>query len=403
MIFFIVTFSTCSVKTSSHTMSKFVLLLSILPAAVLCECQLKDNAQDLLFVGYFSDGRTFTYVDMIEVKTKDASFRQFGRLLLQGECKSMNAKLIVALYKREEGGIKLVEKATRRYKGKVRFETLDPCASYEVNVTIGNHDVGLYKVGPYYSQEGVTYPLLASEDNPFYENNTQEIKSVITQKEKAVLELGAVCAKMVTLHLREKRTDLNETSVRHWEKTTIANVTKRITPGKEGGEKLTVNNLKPCTLYTVDIELWLDDNRRPEEDGDFRKDNIFQFFTCADNSSVPGNRNTMETGNNIDLPIECSCGEVILMLKDNKWETQVLQVTIAVSILVVLVATIVACALTLYQRQRGHLEMEKLGTLPDSSSFIQSPVYTHTIPVENEPEAEEETVVLLKYSHLSKL
>ena len=111
----------------------------------------------------------------------------------------------------------------------------------------------------------------------------------------------------------------------------------------------------------------------------------------------------MKTGNNIDLPIECSCGEVILMLKDNKWESQVLQVTIAVSVLVVLVATIVACALTLYQRQRGHLEMEKLGTLPDSSSFIQSPVYTHTIPVENEPEAEEETVVLLKYSHLSKL
>ena len=106
MIFLIVTFSTCSVKTSSHTMSKFVLLLSILPAAVLCECQLKDNAQDLLFVGYFSDGRTFTYVDMIEVKMKDASFRQFGRLLFQGECKSMNARLNVALYKREEEKIK---------------------------------------------------------------------------------------------------------------------------------------------------------------------------------------------------------------------------------------------------------------------------------------------------------
>ena len=102
MIFLIVTFSTCSVKTSSRTMSKFVLLLSILPAAVLCECQLKDNAQDLLFVGYFSDGRTFTYVDTIEVKMKDASFRQFGRLLFQGECKSMNARLNVALYKIEE-------------------------------------------------------------------------------------------------------------------------------------------------------------------------------------------------------------------------------------------------------------------------------------------------------------
>ena len=78
-----------------------------------------------------------------------------------------------------------------------------------------------------------------------------------------------------------------------------------------------------------------------------------------------------------------------------------LQITIAVSVLVVLVATIVACALTLCQRQRGHLEMEKLGTLPDSSSFIhQSPVYTHTVPVENEPDAEEKTVVLLKYSKL---
>ena len=178
VIFLIVTFSTHSVKTYGHTMSKFALLLSILPAAVLCECQLKDNAQDLLFVGYFSDGRTFTYVDMIEVKMKDASFRQFGRLLFQGECESMNAKLNVALYKRQEDKIKLVAKATRRYKGKVRFDALDPCASYEVNVTIGNLDVGLYKLGPYYSQEGVTYPLLASEDNPFYENNTQEIKRI---------------------------------------------------------------------------------------------------------------------------------------------------------------------------------------------------------------------------------
>ena len=401
MIFLFVTFSTCSVKPSSPTMSKFVLLLSILPAAVLCECQLKDNAQDLLFVGYFSDGRTFTYVDIIEVKMKDASFRQFGRLLFQGECKSMNARLNVALYKREEDKIKLVAKATRRYKGKVRFETLDPCASYEVNVTIGNLDVGLYKLGPYYSQEGVTYPLLATEDNPFYENNTQEIKSVITQREKAVLELGAVCAKMATLHLREKMTDLNETSVRHWEKTTMANVTKRITPGTEGEEKLTVNDLKPCTLYTVDIELWLDDNRDPVVDGDFRKDNIFQFYTG--NSSVPGNRQIVKTGSDKELPNDCSCGKINCLLKANKWENQVLQITIAVSVLVVLVATIVACALTLYQRQRGHLEMEKLGTLPDSSSFIQSPVYTHTVPVENEPEAEEETVVLLKYSHLSKL
>ena len=83
-------------------MIKFVLLLSILPAAALCECQLKDNAQDLLFVGYFSDGRTFTYVDMIEVKMKDTSFRQFGRLLFQEECESINARLNIALYKREE-------------------------------------------------------------------------------------------------------------------------------------------------------------------------------------------------------------------------------------------------------------------------------------------------------------
>ena len=76
-----------------------LLVFSFWPAAVVCDCQLRENARDLLYVGYFS-ASNYTYVDMIEVGMKERKTK-FGRLLFNEDCseKIKNTKLSAAFYK----------------------------------------------------------------------------------------------------------------------------------------------------------------------------------------------------------------------------------------------------------------------------------------------------------------
>ena len=389
----------------ASTMNKLTILLllffSFWPAAVLCDnCQLKKNARDLISVDYFSTS-DYTYVDQIDVRMKENK-RKFGQLLFKDGCSEKT--LTASLHKRTGKKSEVVE--IERKTG-FKFEQLDPCAVYEVNVTIGNHEVGSYKVGPYYSQDNVHHPFLSDDDNPKYEAREGWIKTVTEYNHSAVIELGPVCAGMVMLDLREKHS--NETT-HHWdqEKTTITSVMKRITPSKESGAKLVVENLKPCTQYTVDIELWLDGKRSPT-DGDFQKDQIFYFYTMPDynDNSTYGQRhlrsrnkmNIVRSEDDTSMPKECYIEDNPSMgkLTDQK-ESWILQITIGASLLVVLVATILACSLTFSQRHRGKVEMKKL--LSDSPSL--DPVFTTIIPIEPDPDTDEQTVVLLKYADLSK-
>ena len=383
------------------------LLFSFL-TTVLCDCQLKENARDLISVGYFNTS-DYTYVDEIAVRMRESK-RKFGVLLFNENCseKTKNTKLRAAVYEEEKS--ELVEKEQR---AGFKFEHLDPCSVYKVNVTIGQHEVGTYTVGPYYTQDDVKHPFLSSEENPEYGNSKGEIKKVTAYKDKAVIELGPVCARMVMLHLREKQTN---GTTHQWdlEKTTITNVTERITPRKEGGTVLAFENLQPCTQYTVDIELWLDDKRSPAEEGDFKKDHIFDFYTMPDynENSTSEQRHlrremvVFKSKDEARMPKECLIEDnpSLTSIKDTHLsESQILHITIGASLLVVLAATILACSLTFCQRQRGQMDMKKL--LPDSPSLIgqSSPVLTTILPIEPDPETDEQTVVLLKYADLSKI
>jgi len=369
------------------------------PAAVLCDCHLREDAGDLLYVDYvFNSVFNFTYVDMIEVGMKETKTK-FGRLLFNEGCSEniKNTKLSAKLYKRSEGKpSELVDE--KRQKTRFRFEELDPCTVYEVNVTIGNHEVGSYTVGPYYAQDDVQHPFLSSEENREYEKREGEIKSVTPFKDRAVIELGPVCARMVMLHLREKS---NGTTHR-WdqEKTTILNVTESMTPHKEVGAILEVENLQPCTQYTVDIELWLDDES-PTEEGDFMKDQVFDFYTKECYIQDVWITETTEDYPSTWMSNTTEYNASVWKPKDER-ESQILQIMIGISLLVILVATILACSLTLCKRQRGQLEMKKL--LPDSPSQSPSPppVIRTIVPIEPDPETDEQTVVLLKYADLSK-
>ena len=415
----------------ASTMNKLTIIRLLFfffwPAAVVCDCHLREDAGDLLYVDYVSVFN-FTYVDMIEVGMKERKTK-FGRLLFNEGCSEKiknTTKLSATLYKRSEGKpSELVDE--KKQKTRFRFEELDPCTVYEVNVTIGNHEVGSYTVGPYYAQDDVQHPFLSSEENREYEKREGEIKSVTPFKDRAVIELGPVCARMVMLHLREKS---NGTTHR-WdqEKTTILNVTESMTPHKEVGAILEVENLQPCTQYTVDIELWLDDES-PTEEGDFMKDQVFDFFTMPDydENSTSEQRhlrrkmNVVKSEDVAKLPKECYNIWIPETTEDypstwmsnttkynasiwkpkNERESQILQIMIGISLLVILVATILACSLTLCKRQRGQLEMKKL--LPDSTSQSPSPpaVFRTIVPIEPDPETDEQTVVLLKYADLSK-
>ena len=94
---------------------------------------------------------------------------------------------------------------------------------------------------------------------------------------------------------------------------------------------------------------------------------------------------------------------IVLSLIAEEDEKQILHIAIGVSTIVILTATILACSLTFCRRHRGQLEMkEKLGTLQPSSNQ-GNPFLTRTIPIETEPENNEQTVVLVKYADLSKI
>ena len=308
-----------------------------------------------------------------------------------------------------------MNKETRR-AGVVEFEDLDPCAVYIVSVTIGKHKVGRYDVGPYYIHDDVQHPLLNNDQNPNLVNNS-EIKTVTSSKDRAVFQLGPVCAKMVILHLHEKKPGFNDSSP--WldlEKTTISNVTK-ISPNTKGGTEVVVENLKPCTLYSVDIELSFGDKRSPTDEEDFIKDRIFDFYTMPDNKDDSQSRqksrresnvveNVVKSGDTAKMPIECLSDNdpIVLALVAKEDEKQILHIAIGVSTIVILTATILACSLTFCRRHRGQLEMKE--KLQDSPSFNQgngNPFLTRTIPIETEPENNEQTVVLVKYADLSKI
>ena len=389
-----------------------LLVFSFWPAVFCEDCHLRENARDLINVDYVSVFNN-TNVDMIEVGMKERK-RKFGRLLFNEDCseKIKNTKLRAVLYKRSEGKpSELVDEMSK--KARFRFEHLDPCAVYDVNVTIGNHEVGSYTVGPYYVRDDVQHPFLFSEDNQEYERRKGEIKTVTAYKDRAVIELGPVCAKMVMIHLREKQS--NGTTHRlDQEKTTILNVTENMTPHKEVGTKLEVENLKPCTLYTVDIELWL--HERSPIEGDFAKDQVFDFYTMPkyDENSKSEQRHlrreviVVKSGNDPKLPKECyvqhgwnsnTTENNPGILKD-QGESRIPQIAFGISILVILVATILACSLTVCQRKRGQREMKKL--LPDSPSTPSPPVFKTIIPIEPDPETDKQTVVLLKYADLSR-
>jgi len=376
--------------------------------AVCCECQLKENAGELISVGYFNTSSDFTYVDVIAVRMRE-SRRKFGSLVFNEDCseKTKKTKLKASVYKEEKS--ELVDEKEQR--AELKFEHLDPCSVYKVNVTIGQHKVGTYTVGPYYTQDDVQHPFLSSEENPEYKNSKGQIKMVTAYKDKAVIELGPVCARRVMLHLREKQ---SKKTTHHWdlEKTTITNVTERITPRKESSTQLVFENLQPCTQYTVDIELWLDDKRSPTEKGDFKKDHIFDFYTMPDYKDNLTSRQrhlvVVKSKDEAGMPKECSIEDNPSLISINSAqlsESQILQITIGISLLVVLSATILACSLTFWQRQqRGQLEMKKL--LPDDSPSLiskSSPVFTTILPIEPDPETDEQTVVLLKYADLSKI
>jgi len=380
--------------------------------AVFCECKLKENAGELISVGYFNTSSDFTYVDVIAVRMRE-NRRKFGLLLFNEDCseKTKKTTLRAEVYEEEKG--ELVDEKEQR-AAEFKFEHLDPCSVYKVNVTIGQHKVGTYTVGPYYAQGDVQHPFLSSEENPEYEKSKGEIKKVTSYKDKAVIELGPVCARRVMLHLREKQSN---GTTHQWdlEKTTIRNVTERITPRREGGTQLLVENLKPCTQYTVDIELWLDDKRSLTEKGDFKKDHIFDFYTMPDydKNSTSQQRYlrremiVIKSTDEARMPKECSIKDNPSLISINSTqlsESQILHITIGTSLLVVLSATILACSLTFCQRQqRGQLEMKNL--LLESPSLISqsSPVFTTILPIEPDPETDEQTVVLLKYADLSKI
>ena len=303
-----------------NKLSILLLLMIFTRATVLCDCQLKENARDLLYVGYSNyftaDGNlNYTDIDKIEVRMKEEK-NNFGLWLFKDGCSEKTkktTKLSTKLYKRRESEEIEVRNKTRR-AGVVEFEDLDPCAVYIVSVTIGKHKVGRYKVGPYYTQDDVQHPLLNNDQNPNLMNNS-EIKTVTSSKDRAVFKLGPVCAKMVILHLHEQKPGFNDSSP--WldlEKTTISNVTK-ISPNTKGGTEVVVENLKPCTLYSVDIELSFGDKRSPTDEEDFIKDRIFYFYTMPDNKDDSQSRqksrresnvvkNVVKSGDTAKMPIE---------------------------------------------------------------------------------------------------
>jgi len=262
--------------------ASLLLLLGIV--AIVQGCTFKENAQDLLSVGYHTDEDGNTAVDKIEVKMVDRRGK-FVNLMEEG-CTNPRSKEINVQYRAkgaegwEKGGKKSL--TSRR---PLNLENLNPCETYEVKVAYLDEPLKVFDVGPFYNEEHSQLYLHNEHENEHYERYSQnplDHIEIVSEESSAKILVTGFCARTIVLEVQ------TEGQVEEPTQLLLQNDLKN--PSKL---ETTLPDLKPCTKYQIILDLYLNqkatlDAAAQSNEVDYVDQNFATFYTMPTKDGLEG-------------------------------------------------------------------------------------------------------------------
>ena len=257
-------------------------LLLLLGLAYAQGCTFKEDAQNLLSVGYHTDGDGNTAVDKIEVKMADK-----GKFVnLMEECTNPRSKEINVQYRAkgsegwEKGG-----KKSLTSKRPLNLENLNPCETYEVKVAFVDEPLHVFDVGPFYNEEHSQLYLHNEHENEHYERYSQnplDHIEIVSEENSAKIIVTGFCARTIVLEVQ------TEGQVEEPTQLLLQNDLKN--PSKL---ETTLPDLKPCTKYQIILDLYLNqkatlDAAAQSNEVDYVDQNFVAFYTMPTKDGLEG-------------------------------------------------------------------------------------------------------------------
>jgi len=254
--------------------TSFLLLLGLVPLASVQGCTFKDNAQDMLSVGYHTDRDGNTAVDKIEVKMIDNKGKFVD--LMEG-CTKPRTKEISVDYRAkgaeswEKGG-----KKSLTSKRPLNLENLNPCQTYEVKVAYVDEPLYTFEVGPFYNEEHRQLYLHNEHENQHYERYSQnplDYLEIVSDETSAKIRVDGFCAHTIVLEVQ--RVGQEEEPTQLLLQNDLKNPSKLET---------VLPDLTPCTKYQIILDLYLNQKATLEaaaqsNEVDYVDQNFAIFFT----------------------------------------------------------------------------------------------------------------------------
>jgi len=256
--------------------ASLLLLLGVASLAYVQGCTFKENAKELISVGYFTDPEGNTAVDRIEVKMKDGG--KFSNLM-EG-CRRLKGKEINVQYRAKEAegwkGWKKGGKKTLTTKHPLNLDNLNPCETYEVKVAYGDVPLHVFPVGPFYDGDHGHVFLYGEQNSEIYEayslNPFDHIK-ITSEESSAKILVSGFCARTVVLEVQAEGEGGKPKQL------FLQNDLKN--PQKP---QLLETELTPCTKYQVMLDLYLNEKNTSaaadeSDEVDYIDSNFATFYT----------------------------------------------------------------------------------------------------------------------------
>jgi len=253
--------------------ASLLLLLGLVSLAYVQGCTFKENAKDLISVGYDTDGDDNTAVDKIEVKMVDRG--KFVNLM-EG-CTNPRSKEINVEYrvKGAEGWEKGGKKSLTS-KRPLNLENLNPCETYEVKVAYVDEPLYIFDVGPFYNEEHSQLYLHNEHENQHYERYSQnpfDHIEIVSEESSAKILVTGFCARTIVLEVQPEGEAEEPTQL------LLQNDLKN--PSKL---ETALPDLKPCTKYQIILDLYLNqkatlDDAAQSNEVDYVDQDFAAFYT----------------------------------------------------------------------------------------------------------------------------
>ena len=138
-----------------------------------------------------------------------------------------------------------------------QIKNLNPCRKYKVKVKVGERDLPLFEVGPFYEEEQTVAYLENSEDNEeFLEQNREAARHVKISDIKDTtatvkVSQGNFCARSIGISVKREENKEGECEegmkMVHRDPSSSSSVSTDL-------KGVTFDNLQPCTSY--EVILW---------------------------------------------------------------------------------------------------------------------------------------------------